>query len=468
MNKMKKMRAALFAGFGLAVPLMVSNGVYATDPQITINNGAENLYVASGSQSSADGTASYDANANTLTLNNFNGSNITISGLDDINIHLAGENTLDMNTTDSTIPQGITADDMALNITGSGSLTVNQPDLPGFASSASIIKANSITIDSATLNLAANTKTCLSSTANKLLSLSADGGITIKSGETTLACNVAMQSEDIIVNGGTLTVNGELSSSWTISKNLTINGGKLTINAESLGLGSAMTFYGSVRINGGETNIHGGQYGINFTNLSGTLGSIGYFSISGGVLNIDNVQGGIYVANANADSYMEFAGGTTTIDAEHSAAEIIYGAENDKNILIADKMFLSPKNLSVEMTYKDYSGVWEEYNYHLVSNGTVAKSIVITDQDPEVLDADNEGEIAVSDTNIDNEEEIAVPNTSADEQKETKVKTPDTGLGTGSQNYLAAAIITLPMLLGIAIGSVRYFIRSRKSIKLDY
>lgn len=438
---------SVVAGVGLVVPMFAGFGAYAAGPEISINNGAENLYVSSGSQSSADGAANYDASTNTLTLNNFNGSNIVISGLNDINVSLVGENTLDMNTTSNTIPEGITATDSALTVTGTGSLTVNQPNLPGFAASASIIKAGSITIDSATLNLTANSKSCLSSTTSSNVSL-ADGGITINSGTLTLACNTAMQSEDITINGGSLTVDGKLSSVVTISKNLTVNDGKLTINAESLGLGSAMTFYGSVKINGGETNIHGGQYGIEFTNLSGTLGSIGYFSISGGTLNIDNTDEGIHIDDANANSYMEFAGGTTTIDAKYSAAKIIYSDENDKNISIADKMFLSPSNLSVEMEHKDYSGVYEEYIYYLASNGQPATNITITDQTiaPE----------------SDSEEEIAVPDTAGNIKK-----APNTGMSTGDQPHIIAIISIAPIILASIFGLI-HFIRSRKSIKLDY
>ena len=44
---------------------------------------------------------------------------------------------------------------------------------------------------------------------------------------------------------------------------------------------------------------------------------------------------------------------------------------------------------------------------------------------------------------------------------------PDTGVNTDGQDYLATVMILLPMTICVGTGIV-YFMRSRKSIKLDY
>lgn len=443
-----KLKAAIVAGVGLSAPMFASFGAYADGPSISINNGAYDLYVASGSQSSADGTASYDSNSNTLTLDGFSGDDIVVSGLTSLKINLVGDNTLNMNTANVTVPRGINASNIELLFSGTGSLTIDQSTIPGFSSSAAAVYAGGITVESATLNIKAPIKTCLSS-LNNWTTQGATGSITINSGNLNLACDTAMQSESITINGGNTAVNGVLSSSITKSKNLTINGGQLTINAESLGLGSAMTLYGSVEIKGGETNIHGGQYGIDFTNLSGTLGDIGHFAISGGILNIDQVDGGIHIDDANANSYMEFAGGTTTIDAKYRVAEIIYDSENSKNILIGSNMSLSPSDLSVTMEHKDYSGVYEEYIYYLASKGEAATNVIIADQDI----------VPVPD-----DDEIVVPDTAGNEPAK---KAPNTGIFTEDQTHMVAIISITPIAIASICGLI-HFIRSRKSIKLDY
>ena len=92
--KSRNTKRAILTSVGLVVSFFVSTGVYATDPQITINDGSENLYVASGAKASTDGTASYDSAANTITLNNFHGDDIKVSNLESIIISLQGENTL--------------------------------------------------------------------------------------------------------------------------------------------------------------------------------------------------------------------------------------------------------------------------------------------------------------------------------------------------------------------------------------
>ncbi|MBQ1373493.1 hypothetical protein IIY66_01660 [Candidatus Saccharibacteria bacterium] len=458
MKTKTKIKAAIIAGIGLSAPFLANPGVYAASPSISINDGTYDLYVASGSQSSTDGTASYDSSSNMLTLNGFNGDDIVISGLTSLKINLIGDNTLSMNTTDDlNVPRGISASNVELLFGGTGSLTIDQSSVPGFSSSAAAVYAGSITVESATLNIKAPIKTCLSSLNNWITS-GAVGSITINSGNLDLACNTAMQSENIVVNGGNTIIDGALSSVATMSKNLTVNDGQLVVNAESINLGSAMTFYGDVEFKGGETNIHGGQYGIDFTNLSGTLGDIGHFAISGGILNIDQVGGGIHIDDANANSYMEFAGGTTTIDAKYRVAEIIYGAENSKNILIGSNMNLFPSNSSVAMEHKDYSGVYEEYIYYLAAEGKAVTKAIITNQNISPAPDDNKDEIIVPDTATD---------TTSDKQSSTPTKkAPNTGVSTEETNQMISIFSIVPAVVVSVLGLIT-FLRARKSIKFD-
>ena len=407
----------------MLAPLFFSVSTYAADPTITINNGAEELYVATGTKASADGKASYNATNNVLTLNNFDGDDIKISNLENITINLQGDNTISMATENSTgIPQGITAYNVDLTITGTGSLKVNPTNLSSFKTSASVIYANSITIDSATLDFKAPTRTCIASN-NSWTTSGANGNVTINSGTLKLACDSAILSENITINGGNITIDNEFSSLIATSKNLTVNDGNLTINAPDLNLGSAMTFSGNVEIKGGKTTISGGQYGIDFTNLSGTLGQVGHFVITDGVLNINNVGNGIHLDDANEDSYIEFSGGTTTIEAKYKTAEIIYNAENDKNIKIADGMKLYPENLTVEMEYTNYSNVWEEYAYYLASDGKAVTFSILSDK--EITPPADDEDLPVPDTGV-----------------------PDTGFFTGEMDGTKAIIYAGAAILG--------------------
>ncbi|MBR2998273.1 hypothetical protein IKF34_00635 [Candidatus Saccharibacteria bacterium] len=71
------------------------------------------------------------------------------------------------------------------------------------------------------------------------------------------------------------------------------------------------------------------------------------------------------------------------------------------------------------------------------------------------------------------EEDLKIPNTSATDKTDTKetekkssVKSPDTGASTKDHGYLVAFLSALPLLAGI-VASTRYYIKTRRSIKLD-
>ena len=93
MNK-KIIGASLGAAFALTPFLGAVNSFAVAPPSITINNRAEELYVTTGTKSNTTGNVTYDAATNTLTLNNFNGTNVEIDNLESITVKLEGENTL--------------------------------------------------------------------------------------------------------------------------------------------------------------------------------------------------------------------------------------------------------------------------------------------------------------------------------------------------------------------------------------
>ena len=421
---MKKIKSLIISGLSLAAPILLSTSTYAVDPTITINDGVENLYVSSGTQASTDGTASYDASTNTLTLDGFHGDDIQVKNLENLTIQLKNDNTISMANENSwNIPQGITAYNTNLTITGTGSLKVNQTTLSGFDASASIIYANSITINSATLDFKAPAGACLASQNSWGLG-SAQGTVTINGGTLKFACESAILSENIIINGGDTSVVDNFSSLITTSKNLTINNGNLTVNASGINLGSAMTFSGNIEINGGKTIIDGGQYGIELVNLYGS--QAGNFVINGGTLDIINADNGIYLNDTDENSYIEFSGGTTTISAKYKTAVIFYDAENDKNITIANGMNLYPENLTVKMEHTDYNG----YGYYLAANNKAVKLSILSDEEI---------------TPPTDDEQLPVPDTGSG------TKAPDTGFFTGEMDGTKAIIYAGAAILGTGI-----------------
>ncbi|MBR3254369.1 hypothetical protein IKF88_01390 [Candidatus Saccharibacteria bacterium] len=451
---MKRNKLSLAIGASLLLPSVFINNIYAASPSIIIDGDQEDLYVSEGTKSNTGNTATYDASSNTITLNNFVGSSIKITSLEEITINLVGDNVLDMATLDgNSIPQGITASNVNLTITGEGKLSVNQENLSGFATSATVIRANSITISQATLDLTAPTKTCLNSN-NSWTSSAANGNISINSGTVKLSCNVAMQAENININGGDVEINGALSNVYSLSKNLTVSGGRLVVNGENINLGSAMTFSGTVIFNGGSTEVHGGQCGVGFTNLSDTAGAVGSFQMKGGELQIDKADKGVCVDDASENSYIEFSGGTTVINAKNRAAEIVYrSGENEKNIILGNNLYFTPSDISVSMDYKDYSGVWEEYIYYLASNSNPAKSVIITDIEPE--DDSDSATDKEEDKEEDKDEEISVPNTGLFTGK-------DNGLKAGGILFIATSAITGISIVLAAIHRIFKKIKSKK------
>ena len=441
MKNSARLGVSALVGAGFLFSFLMGTGAYAAGPQITINNGAEDLYTASGIKTSTDGTASYNSTTNTLTLDGFNGSDIYASGLEDITVFLGGENTLTMYDDDYFKTRGINVNDAALTITGDGTLKVDRTDLK--MNGGSVIKAKSVTIDSAELDLSANVSTCINTVASS-------GSIIMNSGMVTLGtCGFAMHSENIIINGGTLTSNVALTETINIeskSKNFTLNDGEVTVSTEN-SISAAMMFSGNVEIKGGSLKTNGGSAGIEIFK-----GNSGHFSISGGLLEINNADTGISAGStfetSDEGSYLEFSGGTTVVNAKKSVAAIMYGKKKtDNNIIIGEKMSLYPTDLTVMMKSNEYTDTWYDYTYYLSSDGEEVKNAVITDDDAVIPDDDTDAD------------DVPVPDTAA--------KTPNTGSGIEGHEYVVAFVSVIPIVVASILG-VRKYVRSNKKIKFDY
>lgn len=375
------------AAISLSIACLVSLstcGVYAeSTPEIYINNKSENLYVDTGTKTSTDGKAKYDSANNILTLSNFSGNDIQISNLETTSIKLEGTNTLTLNTTDrNLIPISLNAPNSNITITGSGTLNIQSDTVSGFSASAAAIRAKNINIETATLNISAPVATCISS-SSWTVGNGGQGNVTINSGTLNLKCNSSIQAENVTINNGVITAEKNFSSLISASKNFVMRGGKLTLN-NGPSLGSGMQFTQNINISGGDLTIHGGQYGLTIDDISGTGGTAGSFKISGGTLTIDNADNGI-VVNGKENSFMEFAGGTTKINAKYESAYIVYtnSAHDSRNIVLGQTIFLAPTNLSVKKDVTDYSGVWTEYKYSLTTNNKAAKNVIISDEEQE-------------------------------------------------------------------------------------
>ena len=415
-NKKQLAVGALFCS-ALFAPIVGIGTVYADGAEITINGGTEDLYVETGSESSTDGTATYDAETGVLTLNNYNGGGIYATGLEELIIMLEGENVISMSELESGFAwYGIGAPDAIIDIEGTGSLKIDESDrTTSWGASSSAILAGHIEIghDDASepiIDILAPTRTCLFSSGS-WTSSRASGSITIFQGDLKLSCNAAMQAYYIGIVGGNTEINGILSSTSTLSTILRVYGGVLTVNGKD-GLGSNVTLNKAMFIEGGVVNINNGQYGIHFTDLSGTAPyDVNCFLITGGELNINNVEHGIRLedgVNSSSEddvvdgSFISFDGGTTRINAKYGAVEAFYDDDNnDKSILMTEDMILYPSGLSVELDVTEYTSTRKEYKYYLAANGSAATSVIITDDESAIEIEDDDEE----------ESDIVVPNT---------------------------------------------------------
>ncbi len=445
------------AGASLLLPSIIMGSANAADPSITINNSTDNLYTQG---FNPDHTVTYDAANNVLKLSNFHGDRVVISNIDDITITLEGENTLSMASYGNagSDAKAIYAPNTNLTINGDGKLTVADQTPNDFKINASdVIVMKNFILNGATMDLSFNTGACIGSDSG----WGTKSNITINSGSLKLSkCLSGMSTIDTFaINGGLVDISDVGNPTGTygsLTKNLKVTGGILKVANST----SAIHVSNSIDVSGGEikvdtTNSLSTPIQIDKDSANNGSDTKRYFSISGGKLEINAKQCGISVKDADSESYINFAGGTTIINNPNtscSSVNITYGQENNPNIILSENVKLSPSDALVKMKFTKYTETWKEYMYYLTSETSDMKKLVITDS------GESEGNPSnPENTNKDDSEDVPVPNTSA--------KSPNTGENTNNQNYAIVASIILPVLLGITMG-IRYFVRSRKSIKL--
>ena len=414
------------------------NNTYAASSSITINNDAESLYVETGTKASADGTATYDSATKTLTLNNFHGDDIYVQELDQLTISLKGKNTLTMDTYVSlnAAYRALSASKTALKITGTGSLSIDKD----IGSKGGVpVSAAAIDIDSVTLNInVPNAYECLRANTTTSIIGIVEGvqtsPIKIESGNLTFSCKSAAESKSLIINGGNIIVNGNLSDVVDPIENIEINGGTTSVN------NGYVLLTGNLRINGGTLNIHPAfGAGISLEQRALASHEVGSIKITGGNLNIDNVSDGIQLDNATADSYIEFSGGTTKITAKENAVSISFkdNSEHSKHIIIKDNMYLLPKDTNI-MTSTLFKGWY-----------------FIKSKDKEIIITDDKTLLPKEDTTEEEKPEVIVDTSKEEPEAKTEkaeVKAPDTGVF--SEDSSKAIIVTISVSLVAIISGI--------------
>ena len=287
--------------------------------------------------------------------------------------------------------------------------------------------------------------------------------------------NGQVKVKNLIINGGSLKLqNNELS----VQNSAKINGGTINIT-DKFGLGGAfqigLTSGGTLTISGGAVSIDvegGAKSGIE---LSGS----GTFTVSGGNLNISNATYGIF---GDCGSKITFNGGTTTIKNSATRAISFDGmCEDPKDLTELEQYLSSVITLGTDIGIK-------ESDLHIFLDNEISargKTGVVTKDTLTIAKGYTNRkvvkgwEIAYTDPSDINKEksedkDLEIPNTSAGNEetkektteKKSSVKSPDTGASTKDHGYLVAFLSALPLLAGIVAGT-RYYIKTRKSIKLD-
>ena len=254
--------------------------------------------VTSENASNIDGSSkvSYNANTNTLTLDNYsnsavqheNGNRNVITSEGDLNIVLKGENNL-TNIGDESVLGIYCSSSGNLNISGEGSLNIE----------------------------------------TKYDCIQTDGNVTIDSGTITITGigygkGISSASGNVIINGGELTIINKSDCIYTNNGGTTINGGNITLKStDSAGIyGERFTIAGGTVDVDAKTGGIRSAYETTISDGKVTVKAIGdgnnSFGISGG--NSLKVSGGTVTAEAtgNGDcngiwgSEIAFEGGTIT------------------------------------------------------------------------------------------------------------------------------------------------------------
>lgn len=299
---------------------------FAAGPGITL----------AGSNSSGTGW-SYTESSQTLTLNNYNGGYIQGSGLNTLNLVLEGTSTI---TVDDANAKGIALENnQSLNISGSGSLTINAA---GGSNLIYGIECDYFTMTSGTVTINANSSkmvygvnanSSLSVTGGKLtanITGTSDGrGLYCKSGKLTVGSGAEV--DVTVTNNGSNNMYGIYNEAYTAS--VTDNGdielaGTVTITRASGSTGSGEVYGiangssgsntdGVISVTGGSVTVTDAYYGIAaFT--KGHAAAFADVDISGGTVNVTSTTSDS-LGIVSWNNGVTISGGTVTASTARSA-----------------------------------------------------------------------------------------------------------------------------------------------------
>ena len=335
-------------------PISVANEVNGGDiiieiPKIIYINGEEV------NESRTEENWTYDKETNTLTLNNYNSSesynegeyNIYAEG--DLNLILNGINTITSESNNSILVEG------ELNISGTGTLVLNNYKETGIKARKDIRVKEEIKIVTENTNKVLNTigKDIIIESGNIEASnsdiVSSNGQIIIKKGNITV--NNIKSTQKLKIENGIIKSNriysskeievtgGEIYSKaieLDLYMPLTIKGGKIEVSGSDIGIntsGNILIEDGDINVEGTNIGISGGQLNLQMTGgklvaKGGRVGISKNIEISGGELyargeteyGIDEVSGDHVIKGG----YVEATGGKIGIRSDWSG-EIITG-----------------------------------------------------------------------------------------------------------------------------------------------
>ena len=260
---------------------------------------------------------SYDESTSTLTLTNYNSTDVISVGTEtcqiysdgDLNIVLKGTNTLNLTSTYGIYVEG------NLTISGSGTLSIAN-------ATNGIYATKNITVKSGTLSAS---------------SMQArGGGITIDNGKINLTGNVIANDGQVAIN------NGEINATRISAKDIVVANGTIVANVYGTNLveikggnvtsnnGMYVEIYKTLKISGGKVTINGTLdancwiyfSGGEITITDGIYGSQGSLSVTGGNINVVggidkdlNMSNGTMYVEGNVGDVMDsrISGGTLTI-----------------------------------------------------------------------------------------------------------------------------------------------------------
>lgn len=267
------------------------------------------------------GSWSYVKSTRTLTLNSYKGGGIYANGFKTLNVVLVGDSVVDGNVL--SWATGIYCDNCNLNISGNGSLIINSTQTAENQLAKAIL-ANTITQDG--------------------------GNVTVNVSSTYWLRGLDATSQDILINGGTLTVNAACTGTTSqgiyanSGKILVADGAELTVNmtngsasmtgiynyaiAESVADNGDIIINGKVTITGVNPGNGMLQGIVNYSSSSNTDGVI---SVNPGAeLTVNNTDYAVtsYTREKEGMSDIQISGGTVNITSTRSGS---IGLKSDFN-----------------------------------------------------------------------------------------------------------------------------------------